>query len=346
MLISLTESQRSQFSKWVRRYTDLSLSCETSDKFRAEHGIRDQYRLAGLNPPKQILWVPSPVEGINLLASLVSGIHSSQSVRGAMYESVSVLVHEAIKEAIEENSARAVARAVRQTVVDEVTRSVLNAINENVWKSVSRSIPKFDSYFRGSDGLSFVAYVTFFRDVVGIKVPIEPREDTDVSCGWWWPYRDFCVVSDRPKEIHRDNEGRLHNPNGPAISWRDGEELFFWRDQPVNREWVLKPDSIDPQLALIHPNIELRRCIAEIVGWKKVMEILAPKTIDIDPDPMIGTLLEARVGRTQEKFLQVRCGTGRDFVLPVPPEMTTALQANAWTYGIDGLELRGLESRT
>ena len=27
--------------------------------------------------------------------------------------------------------------------------------------------------------------------------------------------------------------------------------------------------------------------------------------------------------------------TGRRFALPVPPDMTTALQANAWSYGLD-----------
>ncbi len=36
----------------------------------------------------------------------------------------------------------------------------------------------------------------------------------------------------------------------------------------------------------------------------------------------------------KEKFLRVRCGTSRTFALPVPPEMKTALEANAWTWGL------------
>jgi hypothetical protein len=42
----------------------------------------------------------------------------------------------------------------------------------------------------------------------------------------------------------------------------------------------------------------------------------------------------------KERFLQVRCGTGRDFCIPVPREMTTALQANAWTYGLDAINFK------
>ena len=29
------------------------------------------------------------------------------------------------------------------------------------------------------------------------------------------------------------------------------------------------------------------------------------------------------------------CGTGREFAIPVPRGIETALQANLWTYGID-----------
>lgn len=62
-------------------------------------------------------------------------------------------------------------------------------------------------------------------------------------------------------------------------------------------------------------------------------------TIEKDADPEVGELVEVDIpdiGR--ERFLRVRCGTGRRFALPVPPEMTTALQANCWTYGIDETE--------
>lgn len=43
----------------------------------------------------------------------------------------------------------------------------------------------------------------------------------------------------------------------------------------------------------------------------------------------------------------VKCGTGRTFALPVPPEMTRAIDANAWTFALDNpSDLRDLEVRT
>ncbi len=83
-------------------------------------------------------------------------------------------------------------------------------------------------------------------------------------------------------------------------------------------------------------NIEQRRAACEILGWNAILSALDAKTIDRDGDPQIGELVEVSIpdiGR--ERFLRVRCGTGREFALPVPPDMKTALQANAWTFGFD-----------
>jgi hypothetical protein len=42
--------------------------------------------------------------------------------------------------------------------------------------------------------------------------------------------------------------------------------------------------------------------------------------------------------------LRVRCGTGREFVLAVPPTVLSAREANAWTYGLSPEEYQ-LEAR-
>ncbi len=81
--------------------------------------------------------------------------------------------------------------------------------------------------------------------------------------------------------------------------------------------------------------------------WARILRELNAKIIDEDADPMIGTLVEVTLPDLgKEKFLKVLCGTGREFAIPVPPEMKTALDANAWTFDLDGNTLRKLEVRT
>ena len=89
------------------------------------------------------------------------------------------------------------------------------------------------------------------------------------------------------------------------------------------------------KIALGQENTEKRRAACEIVGWAKILKDLNAKTINVDA-PQIGTLVEVDLPDSgKEKFLRVMCGTGREFAIPVPREIETALQANLWTYGID-----------
>ena len=111
---------------------------------------------------------------------------------------------------------------------------------------------------------------------------------------------------------------------------------------------ILKKKSIlTPKIALTWTNIEQRRCACEILGWDRILDELNAKTIDEDDDPMIGKLVQVNIPDIgKEKFLRVVCGTGRKFAIPVPPNMKTALEANAWTFNIDTDQLKNLEIRT
>ncbi len=127
----------------------------------------------------------------------------------------------------------------------------------------------------------------------------------------------------------------------------DGVALYYWHGTRVPAEWILHPEKMEPALALTHPNIEQRRAAAEIMGWGRVLRGMPHKVIDVDPDPQIGTLIEADLPNSPgSRFLCVRCATGRDFVLCVPREMQTALEANAASYDVPALDYTTLEVRT
>jgi len=148
-------------------------------------------------------------------------------------------------------------------------------------------------------------------------------------------FERIAIVVRRPDSVMTDS-GRLHNPTGPAVRFRDGYTLHAWRGIVVPADWIEKKTEIDPSLALTHTNLEQRRALCEILGWDKVLEKLKSKEIDRDIDPEIGTLLEVDLpGVGASRFLRVRCGTGRAFVLAVPATVCTAREANAWGYALD-----------
>jgi len=151
--------------------------------------------------------------------------------------------------------------------------------------------------------------------------------------GWVMPYTDICFVSERAECLRLDESQRLHCETGPAIRYPDGFEIHAWHGTQFPKEWIkTKPSASD---ALYWNNTEQRRVACEMVGWQTILNKLEAVTIDKDGDPEIGELVSVDIpGIGEEKFLRVTCGTGRQFALPVPPKMKTALQANAWTWGL------------
>ena len=154
------------------------------------------------------------------------------------------------------------------------------------------------------------------------------------SAGWVMPYENICFVSERAVNLKLDEAERLHCETGPAMSYRDGFGIYAWHGTIYDEAWAkTKPTA---QRALTHPSTELRRVACEMLGWDKILSTLNAVTIDKDIDPEIGELVKVVIPDNGDGyFLRVRCGTGRTFALPVPPEMKTARQANAWTWGLE-----------
>lgn len=203
----------------------------------------------------------------------------------------------------------------------------------------------------GSHDAGWLGFYDFFNTETELKGEIsiiEPFIELAKVCGWFNVFEDVVVFQQKPSLIKMDDQNRIHNETGPTISYRDGKvNIYAWHGVVIPDEWITEKEKLNPKIALTWKNIEQRRCACEILGWAKILKELKSSVIDTDGDPMIGTLLEVNIPDIgKEKFLQVLCGTGRTFAIPVPPTMKTALEANAWTFGIDKDLLKNLEVRT
>ncbi len=198
------------------------------------------------------------------------------------------------------------------------------------------------SVYPGAWWAAWNAYYTFCGTLPldvpyseGAKRKLAVSSELSYSCGWLWVYEGLAIVSEKPKVFWTDDRWDpaapvIHNAEGPAVAFADGFELYAWRGTVVPKEWIANEPPVTA--ALTYENLEQRRAAAEILGWSVVLDKLNPEVIDED-DPEIGTLVEVDLPDSgRQRFLRVRCGTGREFALCVPNEMATALQANAWTY--------------
>lgn len=211
----------------------------------------------------------------------------------------------------------------------------------------ARSVTESCAY--GNHEAAWLSFYDYMQNELGIDFAgkLDGLWACAQECGWISCYDTLAVVQDRPLHIKMDEEKRLHCEDGPAILFADGFAVYAWHGVRIPSVWIEDRSSLTAKIALTWENIEQRRAACEIVGWINVLAQLDATIINVDEDPMIGSLLEVNipdVGRA--RFLKVLCGTGREFALPVPPDVDTALSANAWTYDIDPDLLKTLEVRT
>ena len=225
--------------------------------------------------------------------------------------------------------------------------------NNKLVKMLLESAKRWTGAYQGGNmWAGFPAYLEAMRDVLGLELPeykkYQSWEDCAKHGGFRFMHEKFCIVSDFPEYIKLDDRGRPHCETGRSHRWRDGFSIYSWHGVQVPREWIEDKPSLKPETALKWSNIEQRRAACEIIGWDRILAELNAKTINKDDDPMIGELVEVDLPEAgKERFLRVLCGTGRRFAIPVPREMKTALQANAWSYDMEGFDFRTLlEVRT
>lgn len=340
----LTPEQEALLPHYRDKWLEIGLSTEPLDFEKAKEAACLAYECAGLEPPSQFYRFESP-----LSAAIGASMLKGTQVKDQVWDQIKDQVRDQIKDQV-----RAHVRAqIWAQIWDQVWSQAGYEVRDHVWAQVRAHVRAHvrDHVWAqvfGNHDAHWLGFYEFFADIGLTETTLAVRGLMTLAkhCGWWAPYDNCVIFQDRPKTIRFDDDKRLHCEDGPAIEYRDGFSVYAWRGTRIPAEWITDKDALNPEIALTHENLEQRRAASEIIGWHVILDRLNAQTIDKDPDPQIGELLEVDlpdVGR--EKFLRVQCGTGRTFALPVPPDMTTAIQSNAWTYGLDASDYQP-ETRT
>lgn len=272
-LEKLTQKQQDKFNFYVDKWLKIGLCTDRINEVDSKNAVNKAYVCAGLNPPKNIIFVKSVSEGL-----------------------------------------------------------------KEVKKIGNHEYPLYGSMDGG-----WISFYDFFLKETEIENcdKIEGLLEVSKTCGWVWVFENLAIITDRPSLIKFDDNKRLHSETGPSVQYIDGTCIYCWHGTKIPGDWIKNKHLLLPENALKIVNMDQRKAACEILGWENILKKLKGKVIDKNKDPQIGTLIQAEIpGVGKEMFLQVQCGTGRNFSLIVPPTMKTAIEANAWTYNLDAKEYK------
>jgi len=185
------------------------------------------------------------------------------------------------------------------------------------------------------------------------------------NAGWFLPHEKICWVSERHSILRRDEQGRLHSEDGPALGYPDTFSIWAWHGTRVPQCVIEDPTSITVEQIRKEENAEVRRVMVERMGWDKFCAAAKMKLIHVDelhtnfPNIPMSELVDAgtrlvtsyRAGVERAELLEaedlrdfedrplrfVRLtdpSTGRMYTLRVRHDHTRCYEAVGWTFGL------------
>jgi hypothetical protein len=216
-----------------------------------------------------------------------------------------------------------------------VGASVRDSVGASVWASVGASV--WDSVY-GQHDAGWLSFYSFFREAVSLTSKTDNLDglfQLAMSAGWAIPHANICWVSERHHILSRNDRGLLHSIVGPAVAYPDGWKIYAVNGIRVKETWITHTSELTASDVFKEQNAEVRRAGCELIGWDRVLSGIDARLIDDDGDPFIGTLYEGQIpGAKPCGFLKVRCGTKREFVIPVEAGLGTAIAAQAWIQNV------------
>lgn len=151
----------------------------------------------------------------------------------------------------------------------------------------------------------------------------------------WCVFGDTeAFVSQKPVEIHTDEQGRLHNEDGAAVLYEDGFAIYAvggvrLKENIIKRDFTA--EDIDKET-----NQEVRRVMIDLYGDAKYLIDTNAEIVHVDD---FGTLIRKEVPG-DEAIVMVKVvnsspepdGSYKDYYLRVPPHVKFAQEGIAWTF--------------
>jgi hypothetical protein len=222
---------------------------------------------------------------------------------------------------------------IRDGVADALAGPEEQAGRENRSRSVVR-IALLDAVLGQHDAAWLAA--------LGGEPELESLAAVARSAGWWWPYAEVALMTERPVVQEQDEAGRLHSAAGAALAYPDGFALHAWRGMPVPAELFERLTAVTPMEIRAERNAELRRVMLEYYGYDRYLADSGAQPVHRDET---GVLWRIELER-DEPAVMVEVinatpepdGTHRVYWLRVPPMTRTAREGVAWTFGLPAEE--------
>jgi len=336
MITKLEQHQIDLFPTYVKKWVDIGLNTEPTDMIEAVKAIKGAYAKAGIPEPEYFIGpVNSPHEGAVAEAFLHYHVKNKTN-----FKSGADLNRRVLEEVEQFNKGTLPFKYhLRLRLPDAHAADGLPV--EFHRPQLGRAPISISNQIYGSQEY-WLSYYDYFMKECGLDLNlVEPLIALSKVCGWWTPLSNVAIIQHRAEEIHRDNENRLHNENGPAVKFRgenNASNVYAVHGVRVSKKVIDR----DYGVAEIESenNAEVRRVMIDLYGQSKYIVDSGAQVVHTDD---FGTLYRKEIPG-DEPLMMVKVvnstqepdGTFKDYWIRVDPNayggLKTARAAVASTW--------------
>jgi len=160
---------------------------------------------------------------------------------------------------------------VRAQVGAQVWAQVGAQVGDQVRAQVGAQV--WDQVYKagyGQHDANWLAFYDFFNFLGIVETSkLSGMNKIAQSSGWFWPFKNLCILSERPIHLFRDSSNQLHSENKAALEYKDGFKLFRWHGVTVPQWLIENPELVTVEKIESEQNSEVRRCMMERYGYER-----------------------------------------------------------------------------
>jgi len=319
---SLTPEQEAAIPEFRDRWIAIGLQTRKYDKTMVPELMARIYKEGGLEPPQHILHLTSPMAA-NALINLLQD-NEDHPMKEA---DVSLTTVEGY------GADGATSFDIRSMTVDDKTPDLRALCKDKTLDTVHNGAACY-----GAHDAAWLGFYEFWMEagIEECKQLLPLMDAAKAAVGWFYPFEEACIVTPLPTELHRDDEGRLHNTEGAALIFDDGWGVWSVNGVRVPRKIIEEKDKITAQDILDEENAEIRRVMMEFLGTEKFIQESGARLVHKDD---WGELYEKEL-EDDEPLCMVKVvnstpepdGHYKDYWIRVRPGCETAHDAVASTF--------------
>jgi hypothetical protein len=185
----------------------------------------------------------------------------------------------------------------------------------------------------GQHDANWLGFYDYFRDACALSEQTQKLcglWDVSQSAGWWLPHKNLCWISERHNLVNRDDRGRLHCENGPALTYPDGWSVWSLSGVRVDEQVVLRPETQTVEQIRAEQNAEIKRHRIERFGWPRFLGAISAKRVDTRRNDIDATRESLYRAESQTVLVCACPSTAKVFALEVPNDVETCEQAQRY----------------